>query len=50
MYDKLIAFYLDYVNNYLTIGVMAEHNMISHDHCLALITMGKHYYEEGPEL
>jgi hypothetical protein len=50
MYDKLIAFYLDYVNNYLTIGVMAEHNMISYEDCLALITMGKHYYEEGLEL
>lgn len=41
MGDQLQAFYLDWVNNYLTVAKIAEHNGITEPHALELINMGR---------
>lgn len=46
----LREFYLDYVNNYLTVEKIAEHNGIGTDHAIKLIEMGKEYHEEYCEV
>ena len=50
LYDHFIKIYLDFINNYLTIAKFAEHNCISEDHAREVLTLAKHYYENGPEL
>ena len=50
MRQILIDFYLSYVNDYLTVELMAEHNEISEELCLKLITHGKTYHERNVEL
>ncbi len=47
MKDTLIAFYLDWVNNYLTIEKMAEYNQLTKEETIELIYMGKRYHEES---
>ncbi len=47
MKKKLIDFYLDYVNNYLTVPVMAEHYGIDPIDCVQLISMGRKLHNEN---
>lgn len=49
MKDTLVAFYLDWVNNYLTIEKMAEHNQLTENETTQLIEMGRKYHEENVE-
>jgi hypothetical protein len=46
MKDTLIEFYLDWVNNYLSITKMAEDNGISFEVTVNLIELGKNLHEE----
>ena len=46
MRKTLKEFYLDYVNNYLTIEKIAEHNEISYLTAKTLIAFGKYYHEK----
>jgi hypothetical protein len=39
--DQLQAFYIDYVNNYLTVACIAEHNGLTENHASTLIQMGR---------
>ena len=45
--QSLINFYLDYVNNYLTISTMAEHYEMPEEDCKYLIGLGKKLNEEA---
>lgn len=45
MRDQLKAFYLDWVNNYITVSTMAEHYGISVRNCESLISIGGCIYE-----
>lgn len=45
MRKKLAEYYLDYVNNYLTIEVYAEHNGLSIEQARALIKLGEDIHE-----
>lgn len=38
--EILKEYYLEYVNNYLTVDEFAEHNGICRDHALEIIAMG----------
>lgn len=46
MKNKLIEFYLDFVNHYLTISTFCEANGIDRNTCLELLDIGKRYHEE----
>lgn len=46
MRTKLKEFYLDYVNNYLTVEKIAEHNGLDIDDANKLIELGKNYHAE----
>jgi len=40
--DRLLeSLYLDYMNNYLTIDCIADHNGLDYDYCATLIEMGR---------
>ena len=41
---QVIDFYLDWVNNYLTISCIAEHHGLDEDDAKALINMGRHMH------
>ena len=43
MANQLKAFYLDWVNNYLTVEKMAEHNEITVADAQILINLGRSY-------
>lgn len=43
--QSLISFYLEYVNNFLTIKKMAEHYDMDEDSCEYLINMGKQWFD-----
>jgi len=45
MRSQLKEFYLDYVNNYLTVAKIAEHHGIADNYAQTLITMGKELHE-----
>lgn len=45
MRTLLIESYLDYVNNYLTKEVWAEHNGLSVEHGKALLALAKQVFE-----
>lgn len=45
MNKTLQAFYLDYVNNYLSLEKFAEHNMISIDLAALLVKEGRIHHE-----
>lgn len=44
---QLQEFYLDWVNNYLTVEKMAEHNELTLEDTAILINLGRSYHEEG---
>ena len=46
MKDTLIEFYLDWVNNYLSITKMAKDNELSFEVTVNLIELGKNLHEE----
>ena len=46
MKQKLIDFYLDFCNNYLTIDKFSESYNLSYEDCLTLVEMGKKFHEE----
>jgi hypothetical protein len=46
----LRMFYIEWVNNYLTIGKIAEHNGITENDCYWLIEQGRRYHEDYVEL
>jgi hypothetical protein len=46
MKKKLIAFYLDWTNNWLTISAFAEHYGLSEFHAQQLIEIGRQLHEE----
>lgn len=47
--NMIIETYLDYVNNYLTIEKMAEHNMMNVEELRMLIEWGKIAHEKRVE-
>lgn len=49
MRDTLIATYLDYVNNYLTIEKFAEHNLLTIEQAKSLIALGKQVFNTDIE-
>lgn len=44
MRELLKQFYLDYVNEYLTISKYADDNGLEYDTCKQLVELGKRYY------
>ena len=44
-FDKLRECYLDWVNNYLTLSVYADHNGLTVEQAKALIDLGRECYE-----
>lgn len=50
MRKTIITFYLDYVNNYLTVAKIAEHNEISEETAWVMILEGRRLHEESVEL
>ena len=44
--NSLIRFYLEYVNNFLTIERMAEYYEMPKDDCEYLVNLGRKYNEE----
>ena len=46
---QVIDFYLDWVNNYLTVETMAEHHGLDVDDAKALINMGRHMHHRHVE-
>jgi hypothetical protein len=49
MRDKLISTYLDFINNYLTIELFAEHNLLTVDQAKQLIALSKAVFETDIE-
>ena len=49
MKKQLQEFYLDWVNNYLTMEKMAEHYGLTSEAVETLIDLGRLYHEEGVE-
>ncbi len=47
MKQKLIDFYLDYVNNFLTLDALAEHYELRLPHTARLLGIGKYYHEQA---
>lgn len=45
MRNTLIEAYLDYVNNYLTVEVYAEHNGLTKEQALNLLALAKEVYD-----
>ena len=44
-FDRLREVYRDYVNNYQTVGVYAEHNGLTCDQAVVLIRLGRECHE-----
>lgn len=42
---KLAEYYLDYVNNYVSIYAYAEHNCLSLEQAVALVKLGEDIHE-----
>ena len=49
MAKQLQEFYLDWINNYLTVDKMAEHNEITVADAKLLIELGRAYHQERIE-
>jgi hypothetical protein len=49
MNKQLREFYLDWVNNYLTVETMAEHHGLDVDDAKALISMGRYMHHRHVE-
>ena len=47
MRNEIILFYLDYVNNYLTVEKIAEHHGISKETATHIINTGRDYHRES---
>ena len=47
MSNQLKEFYLDWVNNYLTVEKMAEHNELTVEDTATLINLGRSYHQES---
>ena len=47
MAKQLQDFYLDWINNYLTVEKMAEHNELTVEDTATLINLGRSYHEKG---
>ena len=47
MSNQLKAFYLDWMNNYLTVEKMAEHNELTVEDTATLINLGRSYHQES---
>lgn len=45
MKQQLIDTYLDYINNYLSIPVMAEHYELTYEDMKAILRIGRSYFE-----
>lgn len=45
--QSVIAFYLEYLNQYLTIDKMAEHYEMTKEDCEYLILLGQKYHGEA---
>lgn len=45
--DTLIVFYLDWVNNFISVQAMADHYGLSFDECLNLIEVARSYYNRN---
>lgn len=45
MRETFVKWYLDYVNNYLTVEKFAEHNGVSVDQANQIIKLGKEIHE-----
>ncbi len=43
--QSVIAFYLEYVNNFLTIQRMSEYYDMPYDDCAYLVELGKRYQQ-----
>ena len=50
MKQQLVDFYLDWVNNFLSISYMAEWYGITIGECTELVEIGKKYHEERVRL
>ncbi len=48
--QKLIDYYLDYTNNYLTLEKFAEHNEIEVFDASVILALGKTYHERYVEI
>ena len=48
--DEIIDFYLDYVNDYLSVDLIAEHNEITVQHASQLIEIGREMHESRVKL
>ncbi len=46
MKQKLIDFYLDWVNNFLTVAGMAQYYGVTYEEAVYLIEVGRKYHEE----
>jgi len=46
MNTQLREFYLDWVNNYLTVETMAEHHGLDVQHARTLINMGRYAHQQ----
>ena len=49
MNKQIIEFYLDWVNNYLTVETMAEHHGLDVDDAKTLISMGRYMHHRHVE-
>tara|TARA_R110000822_G_scaffold78322_1_gene187618 strand:+ start:1211 stop:1375 length:165 start_codon:yes stop_codon:yes gene_type:complete len=47
MSNQLEAFYLDWINNYLTVEKMAEHHQLTVEDTAILINLGRSYHQAG---
>ena len=47
MSNQLKEFYLDWMNNYLTVEKMAEHNEMTVEDTAMLINLGRSYHQES---
>ena len=47
---QVIDFYLDWVNNYLTVNKIAEHHGLDLDDAKALISMGRYMHHRNVEI
>lgn len=45
MIDHLIEFYLDYLNNFLTIERFSEYHDIAISDCTILVALGRKYHQ-----
>lgn len=45
MREQLVAYYLDFVNNYLTVAKFAEHNGLTENQAMKVIELGKELHE-----